>query len=68
MTREIRGYYLAHYERGIRSKLTEYADKSNVWVKNGSFKAILDGTFSEQAIDGLLWNLEYTLHAFSIRG
>ena len=68
MAREIRGYYLTHYERGIRSKLTEYADKSDVAVKNGSFKAILNGGLSEQAVTTLLWSLKHTWHAFSIRG
>lgn len=68
MAREIRGYYLKHYERGIRSKLTEYADIDHVQVKNGSFKAILNGMLSEQVMDNLLWNLEHTWHAFSIRG
>ena len=68
MARIIRGYYLTHYERGIRSKLTEYADKSDVQIKNGSFRAILNAALSEPMVDNLLWNLEHTQHAFSIRG
>jgi len=66
--REITGHYFRHYERGIRSKLTEYADAQYVQVKNGTFRAKLNQTLSERAIDNLLWSLENSLHAFSIRG
>lgn len=58
---------MEHYKRGIRSKLTEYADKDYVRVKNGSFRATLNETLSEQLIDTLLWNLEHTGHAMSVR-
>ena len=68
MAREIRGHYFTHYERGIRSKLTEYADKRDVVVKNGSFKAILNGGLSERQVATLIWGLEHSWHAFSIRG
>jgi hypothetical protein len=66
--REITGYYLKHYERGIRSKLTEYADVQHVRVKNGKFSAKLNATLSDRLVDNLLWNLEHVLYAFSIRG
>ena len=66
--REITGYYLKHYERGILSKLTEYADAQHVRVRNGKFSAKLNSTLSDCLVDNLLWNLEHVLHAFSIRG
>ena len=66
--REITGYYLEHYERGIRSKLTEYTDAQHVQVLNGTFRAKLNPTLSDRTIDNLLWSLEHSLHAFSIRG
>jgi hypothetical protein len=61
------GHYFGHYERTIRSKLTEYADKDNVRVKNGTFRAELNETLSERLIDNLVWNLEHTWHAISVR-
>ena len=63
----ITGQYLQHYERGIRSTLTEYADKDYVSIKNGTFRAPLNATLSERLIDNLIWNLEHTWHVMNLR-
>ena len=61
------GHCFAHYEQGIRSKLTEYAGKNDVRVKNGSFKAVLNESLPDTVINDLIWNLENTWHVLSIR-
>ncbi|MEA1999718.1 MAG: hypothetical protein U9N61_10425 [Euryarchaeota archaeon] len=62
-THIISGYYLKHDERGILSKLTEYADHRDVIVKDGRFKATLNPALSTTSVDDLKWILEHTLHA-----
>ena len=61
------GHCFAHYEQGIRSTLTKYADKDDVRVKNGSFKAILNESLPDMVINDLIWNLEHVWHVLSIR-
>ena len=62
----IKAFYMKHYEQGIRSLLTEYADANAVTIRNGSFTAILNPALTSRTIENILYRLEYVYHSFSI--
>ena len=66
-TIELTGQYFQHYERMIRSKLTEYAPADKVRVRNGTFRAKLNSALSERTIDNLIWSIEHTWHGMNVQ-
>ena len=62
----ITGKYTAHYERGIQSKLTNYADTRDVRVSGGSFKAVLNPALPITTINEITLALESVWHVTDI--
>ena len=62
--KKLTGYYLKHYEYGIRDLLTTYADPNDVVVHNGKFSVTLNPMISAKAVDSIIYRLENVQHVF----